>query len=181
MNDDLLLSVEDLEVEFATDHGPVAALRGVSFAMKRGEVLGIVGESGSGKTVACRAVMRLLAENARIAGGRIRFEGHDMLALDQAGLAKLRGERVAMIFQNPSTHLDPLMPVGRQVGEVLRVHQGLDAAAGAPALHRAAGRYAHPRTERRVDAYAHQLSGGMRQRVMIARRAGLPAEPAHRR
>jgi peptide/nickel transport system ATP-binding protein len=168
MNEDILLAVEDLEVEFATAHGLVPALRGVSFAMNRGEVLGIVGESGSGKTVACRAVMRLLAENARIAGGRIRFEGHDMLALDQAGLAKLRGERVAMIFQNPSTHLDPLMTVGRQVGEVLRVHQGLDAATARRRSIELLADMRIPEPERRVDAYAHQLSGGMRQRVMIA-------------
>jgi peptide/nickel transport system ATP-binding protein len=168
MNDDILLTVDDLEVEFATAHGPVPALRGVSFAMNRGEVLGIVGESGSGKTVACRAVMRLLAENARIAGGRIRFEGHDMLALDQAGLAKLRGERVAMIFQNPSTHLDPLMTVGRQVGEALRVHQGLDAATARRRSIELLADMRIPEPERRVDAYAHQLSGGMRQRVMIA-------------
>ncbi|MFI5018095.1 MAG: dipeptide ABC transporter ATP-binding protein, partial [Dongiales bacterium] len=168
MNDDILLTVEDLEVEFATAHGPVPALRGVSFAMNRGEVLGIVGESGSGKTVACRAVMRLLSENARIPGGRIRFEGHDMLSLDQAGLAKLRGERIAMIFQNPSTHLDPLMPVGRQVGEVLRVHQGLDAATARRRSIELLADMRIPDPERRVDAYAHQLSGGMRQRVMIA-------------
>ncbi|HEY2110103.1 MAG TPA: ABC transporter ATP-binding protein [Dongiaceae bacterium] len=168
MNEDILLTVEDLEVEFATAHGLVPALRGVSFAMNRGEVLGIVGESSSGKTVACRAVMRLLAENARIAGGRIRFEGHDMLALDQAGLAKLRGERIAMIFQNPSTHLDPLMPVGRQVGEVLRVHQCLDAATARRRSIELLADMRIPDPERRVDAYAHQLSGGMRQRVMIA-------------
>jgi peptide/nickel transport system ATP-binding protein len=166
MNDDILLTVEDLEVEFATAHGPVPALRGVSFAMNRGEVLGIVGESGSGKTVACRAVMRLLSENASIPGGRIRFEGHDMLALDQAGLAKLRGERVAMIFQNPSTHLDPLMAIGRQVGEVLRVHQGLNAATARRRSIELLADMRIPEPERRVDAYAHQLSGGMR--VMIA-------------
>jgi peptide/nickel transport system ATP-binding protein len=168
VTEDTLLTVEDLAIEFATAHGAVPALRGVSFEMSRGEVLGIVGESGSGKTVACRSVMRLLADNARITHGRIRFEGQDMLALSEAGLAKLRGERVAMIFQNPSTHLDPLMTVGRQVGEALRVHQGLDAAAARKRSIEllADMRIADP--ARRVDAYPHELSGGMRQRVMIA-------------
>jgi len=117
MNAHGFLSVEDLAIEFSTAYGPVNALRGVSFGMERGEVLGIVGESGSGKTVACRSIMRLLADNARIVSGRLGFEGQDILALDERGLRKLRGERIAMIFQNPSTHLDPLVPVGRQVGE----------------------------------------------------------------
>jgi peptide/nickel transport system ATP-binding protein len=169
------LSVEELAIQFSTDRGPVQALRGISFDMARGEVLGIVGESGSGKTVACRSIMRLLAPNANIQSGRIRFEDEDVLALDQAQLRKLRGERIAMIFQNPSTHLDPLQPVGRQVGEALRVHHGLDAKT---ARRRAIDLLADmriPDPERRVDAYPHQLSGGMRQRVMIA--AALACEP----
>ena len=175
MSDDLLLSVEDLAVEFDTAQGTVPALRGVSFSMRRGEVLGIVGESGSGKTVACRAVMRLLAGNARIVGGRIRFEDQDVLALDPPSLGKLRGERIAMIFQNPSTHLDPLMPVGRQVGEALRIHHGMsvtEAKRQAIDLLRDM-RIAEP--EQRIDAYPHELSGGMRQRVMIA--AALACKP----
>src|SRR5262249_35591905 len=100
-----LLSVENLAVAFDTAHGPVPALQGVSFSLAQGEVLGIVGESGAGKTVACRSIMRLLAGNARILAGSIRFEGRDMLALDERELRRVRGERVAMIFQNPSTHL----------------------------------------------------------------------------
>ncbi|MEA2780565.1 MAG: peptide/nickel transport system ATP-binding protein ddpF [Rhodospirillaceae bacterium] len=168
MSEAPFLSVEDLAVEFQTSHGPVAAVRGVSFAMRRGEVLGIVGESGSGKTVACRSVMRLLAENARIVSGRIRFEGRDMLALDEAELGKLRGERVAMIFQNPSTHLDPLMPVGLQVSEALRAHHGLDAKAARRQAIELLADMRIPAPERRIDSYPHQLSGGMRQRVMIA-------------
>ncbi len=170
------LSVEDLAIEFETDHGPVAALRGVSFAMERGEVLGIVGESGSGKTVACRSIMRLMAENGRIVSGRIRFEGDDILALDEAALGKLRGERIAMIFQNPSTHLDPLQPVGRQVSEALRVHNGLDARKARRRAIELLADMRIPDPERRVDAYPHQLSGGMRQRVMIA--AALACQPS---
>jgi ABC-type glutathione transport system ATPase component len=170
------LSVEDLAIEFATDHGPVSALRGVSFAMERGEVLGVVGESGSGKTVACRSIMRLLAENGRIVSGRIRFEGDDVLAFDQAALRKLRGERIAMIFQNPSTHLDPLQPVGLQVGEALRVHHGLDARKARRRAIELLADMRIPDPERRVDAYPHELSGGMRQRVMIA--AALACRPS---
>jgi peptide/nickel transport system ATP-binding protein len=168
MSEEPLLSVEDLAIAFRTSHGPVPALRGVSFAMRRGEVLGIVGESGSGKTVACRSVMRLLADNAGILSGRIRFEGQDVLALDEPALGKLRGERIAMIFQNPSTHLDPLMPVGRQVGEALRKHRGLDSKTARRQAIQLLADMRIPDPERRIDSYPHQLSGGMRQRVMIA-------------
>jgi peptide/nickel transport system ATP-binding protein len=171
-----LLRVEDLAVEFDTAHGPVPALRGVSFSLMPGEVLGIVGESGSGKTVACRSIMRLLSPNARIRSGRIQFEGQDMLQLSEAELASVRGERVAMIFQNPSTHLDPLMTVGHQVGEALRVHHGLDAQEARRQSIALLADMRIPEPERRVDAYAHQLSGGMRQRVMIA--AALACRPS---
>jgi peptide/nickel transport system ATP-binding protein len=171
-----LLTVEDLSIAFDTAHGPVQALAGVSFDLAAGEVLGIVGESGSGKTVACRSVMRLLPGNAVIRGGRIRLEGQDVLALGAAELARLRGERVAMIFQNPSTHLDPLMTVGRQVGEALQVHEGLSARAARRRAIELLADMAIPEPQRRVDAYPHQLSGGMRQRVMIA--AALACRPA---
>ena len=171
-----LLTVDDLAVEFETAHGPVPALQGVSFSLAPGEVLGIVGESGSGKTVACRSVMRLLSGNARIRSGRIAFEGRDMLALDERELGRVRGERVAMIFQNPSTHLDPLMTVGRQVGEALQVHHGVDAAEARRQSIALLADMRIPEPERRVDAYAHQLSGGMRQRVMIA--AALACKPS---
>jgi ABC-type glutathione transport system ATPase component len=176
MNAHGFLSVEDLAIEFSTAYGPVNALRGVSFGMERGEVLGIVGESGSGKTVACRSIMRLLADNARIVSGRLGFEGQDILALDERGLRKLRGERIAMIFQNPSTHLDPLVPVGRQVGEALVVHHGLDARAARRRAIELLADMRIPEPEKRVDAYPHELSGGMRQRVMIA--AALACQPS---
>jgi peptide/nickel transport system ATP-binding protein len=176
MSDETILSVDDLMVEFDTAHGPVQALQGVSFSLQRGETLGIVGESGSGKTVACRSIMRLMAANARFVSGRIRFEERDVLALDEGRLAKLRGERIAMIFQNPSTHLDPLMTVGKQVGEALRVHQGLGAAAARRQVIELLKDMQIPEAERRVDAYPHELSGGMRQRVMIA--AALACKPS---
>src|SRR5206468_3678987 len=100
-----LVSVENLAIDFATNFGTVNALRGVSFSMKAGEVLGIVGESGSGKTVACRAILKLIAGNARVTSGRILFEDRDVLAMSDVDLGHFRGEQAAMIFQNPSTHL----------------------------------------------------------------------------
>ncbi len=171
-----LLTVDNLAIEFDTAHGTVSALKGVSFSISQGEVLGIVGESGSGKTVACRSLMRLLASNARIVSGRIEFEGRDMLALNERELSRIRGERIAMIFQNPSTHLDPLMTVGRQVGEALQVHQGVSASEARRQSIELLADMRIPEPERHVDAYAHELSGGMRQRVMIA--AALACRPS---
>ncbi|MFZ5790184.1 MAG: dipeptide ABC transporter ATP-binding protein [Pseudomonadota bacterium] len=174
MND--LVRVENLAIDFATRFGTVSALKGVSFSLARGEALGIVGESGSGKTVACRALLKLIAANAKVTSGRILFEGDDVLAMGAARLERFRGEQAAMIFQNPSTHLDPIMPVWRQVGEAMVVHRGL---AWAQAKARAIElledmQIADP--ARRAGAYPHELSGGMRQRVMIA--AALACEPA---
>jgi peptide/nickel transport system ATP-binding protein len=170
-----LVRVENLALDFATPYGDVAALRDVSFSMRRGEVLGIVGESGSGKTVACRAILKLIAANARVKSGRIIFEGEDVLTMDEAALGHLRGEQAAMIFQNPSTHMDPLMPVWRQVGEAMVLHERIS---WKSAKERAIGllddmRIIEPR--RRAAAYPHELSGGMRQRVMIA--AALACKP----
>jgi ABC-type dipeptide/oligopeptide/nickel transport system ATPase component len=111
-----VLDVADLSVEFATAKGPLRAVDQVSFGLAEGEVLGIVGESGSGKTVACRSILRLLpSERARITSGKVLFEGRDLLHLAEPSMRELRGSRIGMIFQNPSTHLDPLMTVGRQV------------------------------------------------------------------
>jgi peptide/nickel transport system ATP-binding protein len=170
-----LVRVENLAIDFSTAYGDVAAVRDVSFGIRKGEVLGIVGESGSGKTVACRAILKLIAANARVKSGRILFEGQDVLAMDEAALGHLRGEQAAMIFQNPSTHMDPLMPVWRQVGEGMVLHEGIS---WKEARERAIGllddmRIVDPR--RRANAYPHELSGGMRQRVMIA--AALACKP----
>jgi peptide/nickel transport system ATP-binding protein len=170
-----LVRVENLAIDFSTADGNVAALHDVSFAIRKGEVLGIVGESGSGKTVACRAILKLIAANGRVRSGRILFEGQDVLAMDEAALGHLRGDQAAMIFQNPSTHMDPLMPVGRQIGEGIVLHEGV---AWKEAKERAIRllddmRIADP--VRRADAYPHELSGGMRQRVMIA--AALACKP----
>ena len=175
MSADALLSIEDLSIEFDTAAGRVTALRGVSFALKRGEILGVVGESGSGKTVACRSIVRLLAPAARITAGRVLFAGRDMLTLSDRELIAVRGEKIAMIFQNPSTHLDPLMSVGRQIGEALRVHFGTSAAEARRQTIQLLRDVHIAEPERRVDAYPHELSGGMRQRVMIA--AALACRP----
>ena len=170
-----IITVENLGVTFDTRRGPVVALRGVSFALAKGEILGVVGESGSGKSVACSSILRLLPKNARVTSGDVRIGGRGVLELSEQDLLKLRGGRVAMIFQNPSTHLDPLMSVGKQIGEALRVHFGAsekEARGRAIDLLRRV-RIAEP--ERRVDSYPHELSGGMKQRVMIA--AALACEP----
>jgi peptide/nickel transport system ATP-binding protein len=164
-----LLECKDLAVEFVTPAGRLRAVDGVSFELAEGEVLGLVGESGSGKTVACRSMLRLLpSERARIVGGEVLFEGRELLRESEAQLRRLRGSRLAMIFQNPSTHLDPLMTVGRQVAEPLIYHEGLssrEARLRAIELLRQVG---IPDPAHNIDAYPHQFSGGMRQRAMIA-------------
>jgi oligopeptide/dipeptide ABC transporter ATP-binding protein len=171
-----LLSVQDLCVEFATRDARLRAVDGASFEVEAGEIIGLVGESGSGKTVACRSVLRLLpARNARIASGRILLEGRDLAPLSEAAMREIRGPQIAMIFQNPSTHLDPVMTVGEQVGEAIVYHEG---ASRAEARQRAAEllrQVGIPDAGRLLDAYAHQFSGGMRQRVMIA--AALACRP----
>jgi peptide/nickel transport system ATP-binding protein len=171
-----LLSVQDLCVEFVKGDTVLRAVDGAAFDVAQGEVLGLVGESGSGKTVACRSVLRLLpSRNARIAGGRILFEGEDLVPLSEARMREVRGPQIAMIFQNPSSHLDPVMTVGEQVGEAIVYHEGAsrgEARRRAKELLRQVG---IPDAERQLDAYAHQFSGGMRQRVMIA--AALACRP----
>lgn len=170
-----LLRVENLAIDFSTAFGDVAALRDVSFSMRAGEVLGIVGESGSGKTVACRAILKLISSNARIRSGSILFGGRNVLTMTESELGQFRGEQAAMIFQNPSTHLDPLMQVGRQVGEAMVIHQGIS---WQEARRRTVELFEDMQIRdapRRVSAYPHELSGGMRQRVMIA--AALACRP----
>jgi peptide/nickel transport system ATP-binding protein len=162
-----LLEVEDLRVRLGTPRGEAEALRGVSFSMQRGQTLGLIGESGCGKSMTALAVMGLLPEGAT-ASGSIRFEGRQLVGLDEASLCRLRGNRMAMVFQEPMTALNPLHTVGRQVAEPLRLHQGLDAAAARAEALRLLDRVQLPQAARRLDAYPHQLSGGQRQRVTIA-------------
>ncbi len=171
-----LLEVRDLVVEFATPRGTVRAIDGVSFAIAPGATMGLVGESGCGKSVTSLAILRLLDGNARILSGSIRFAGRDLLPLPEDEMRKLRGARIAMIFQEPSTSLNPVFTVGAQVAEALRLHRGLsraDAWAGAVDLLRMVE---IPDAERRARSYPHEMSGGMKQRVMIA--MAISCEPA---
>ena len=171
-----LLEVDGLTVEFATAAGTFRASDDVSFSLGTGEVMGLVGESGSGKTVTCRALMHLLpSRQARVVAGSARLDGVDLMALDEGQMMQVRGARIGMIFQNPMTHLDPVMTIGDQIAEPLRVHQGMSrraALARAVDLLREVG---IPDPGRRVRSYPHEFSGGMRQRAMIA--AALASRP----
>ena len=163
-----LLEVRDLVTEFRTDRGTVRAVDGVSFALAPRQTLGLVGESGCGKSVTALSIMRLIVSPGRIASGSIHYAGKDLLALESAEMRAIRGNRIAMIFQEPMTSLNPVFTVGDQVGEAVRLHQRksrAEARAIAIEMFRLVG---IPSPENRIDGYPHQLSGGMRQRVMIA-------------
>ncbi len=163
-----LLEVESLQVHFATQAGVVRAVQGLSFVIEAGETVALVGESGCGKSVTSLSMLRLIPDPPGRIGGAIRFGGRDLLALPEGEMRRLRGGEIGMIFQEPMTSLNPVLTVGRQIGETVRLHQGLGSRA---ALARAAEMLALvgiPAPERRVHDYPHQLSGGMRQRVMIA-------------
>ena len=164
-----LLAIRDLVTEFRTERGVVRAVDGVSFEIPRQQTLGVVGESGCGKSVTALSVMRLIASPpGRIAGGAIVYDGNDLLKLREPEMRAIRGNRIAMIFQEPMTSLNPVFTVGEQVAEAVRLHQHKnrrDALQVAIDMFRLVG---IPSPEERVHAYPHQLSGGMRQRVMIA-------------
>ncbi|SDC28625.1 peptide/nickel transport system ATP-binding protein [Paenibacillus sp. UNCCL117] len=164
-----LLEVQGLKTEFRRDGGSVMAVSGVDFHINKGEVLGLVGESGCGKSVTSLSIMRLLKDTpGRIAGGAVRFEGTDLTQLQEKDMRRYRGNELAMIFQEPMTSLNPVLRIGRQLEEPIMLHMGYSRKkAREHAIHtlRLVG---IPRAEEVVDDYPHQLSGGMRQRVMIA-------------
>ena len=163
------LRVENLRVRFRVPGGVFDAVDGVSFSLQEGETLGLVGESGSGKTVTSLAVLRLLeSPPAEISSGSVIFDGRDLLQLPERAIADLRGSRISMIFQEPMTSLNPLLTVGHQIDEVLIRHLGLSARAARTRARELLGFVGIPRAEQAADAYPHQFSGGMRQRVMIA-------------
>jgi peptide/nickel transport system ATP-binding protein len=172
-----LLDVRDLSVEFQTRRGVARVLESVSFSLGRGETLGLVGESGCGKSMTALAVMRLIPNPpGRITGGRVVFEGGDLLALSDARMRSVRGNRVSMIFQEPMTSLNPVFTVGEQIAEAVRLHRGLDRRAARERAIEMLNAVGIPAASRRVDEYPHQFSGGMRQRVMIA--MALACDPA---
>ena len=162
-----LLSVESLNVKFATQTGEVAAVRDVTFSISEGGTLGLVGESGSGKSATSLAIMRLLPPQAKIAG-KISFSDQELLSLDSESMRRIRGSGISMIFQEPMTALNPVMRVGDQVAEAVLAHQRLSKREAWDRAVNALREVAIPDPERRAKDYPHQLSGGQRQRVMIA-------------
>jgi oligopeptide/dipeptide ABC transporter ATP-binding protein len=166
---EVVLEVENLQTHFFTRSGVARAVDGVSFHLNRGETLGVVGESGCGKSVTAMSILRLVPDPpGRIVGGSIRLDGRDILAMSEEQLKQVRGNEISMIFQEPMTSLNPVINIGHQVAETILLHQGLSKAA---ALDKAVDmlKLVHiPEPQRRVKEYPHQLSGGMRQRVMIA-------------
>jgi peptide/nickel transport system ATP-binding protein len=163
-----LLEVENLQTHFGTPDGVVRAVEGLSFSIDAGETLAIVGESGCGKSVTSMSILRLIQEPPGRTRGAIRFEGRDLLTLSDAQMRALRGDDISMIFQEPMTSLNPVLTVGRQIGETLRLHQGLSKRDAEARSVEALELVGIPAPKRRVHEYPHQLSGGMRQRVMIA-------------
>ena len=164
-----ILQIEHLKTSFMTSNGEVQAVRGVSFSVEKGEIVGLVGESGSGKSVTSMSILKLLADTARIKEGTILFEGQDLTQCSRAQMRKIRGGKISMIFQDPMSSLNPLIPVGKQVAEMIREHH--------PEKSRAQikqevlslfEQVRIPEPEKRFKSFPHEFSGGMRQRVMIA-------------
>jgi peptide/nickel transport system ATP-binding protein len=164
---DALLVVDNLTVSFPTDDGVVQAVRGVSYTVRTGEAMGIVGESGSGKSVSSMAVMGLLPKNARITGS-VRFRGRELIGLDEKDYAKVRGNSIAMIFQDPLTSLNPVYSIGFQIAEAVLAHNDISKQAALDRAVELLGIVGIPYPEQRISNYPHELSGGMRQRVVIA-------------
>ena len=165
----VLLKVDDLKTQFVTDSGLVRAVDGVTFDVKAGEVVGIVGESGSGKSVTNLSILGLLPKpQGRIAGGSVRFRGDDLVGRSEDELRAIRGNRIAMIFQDPMTSLNPYLRVEEQLAEVVQLHMGLDRQAAVKRSVELLERVGIPDAANRIKSYPHEFSGGMRQRVMIA-------------
>jgi peptide/nickel transport system ATP-binding protein len=166
-DDDVLLDVEDLHVTFPSEDGLVRAVRGVSYQVRRNEVFGIVGESGSGKSVSTMALMGLLPSTARITG-RATYLGQDLIGVRDREVRKLRGNDISMIFQDPMTSLNPVYTVGKQLAEIVRAHHRVPPKVAKSRAIDALDMVGIPQAKQRADAYPHEFSGGMRQRVMIA-------------
>jgi len=163
-----LLEIQNLKTVFSTERGILRAVDGVSLSLGAGETLGVVGESGCGKTMLSLSIMRLIPPNGRIAEGRIMFNGQDLLALPEEAMREKRGRDIAMVFQEPMTSLNPVLRIGEQIAEAIRLHQHVSDREALDRSVKLLGEVGIPEPERRVKDYPHQLSGGMRQRVMIA-------------
>ncbi len=169
MENDYLLEVKSLTTRFHTQHGVAHAVNGVSFGMYPGEILGVVGESGCGKSVTAQSIMRLIPEPpGRIEKGEILYGGKDLVSLSRKEMQAIRGDRISMIFQEPMTSLNPVKTVGKQIGEVYALHRGASKKESLEKAVEMLEKVQVPEARRRVKEYPHQLSGGMRQRVMIA-------------
>ena len=169
MSDDALLKIEDLRTYFKMEGGLARAVDGVSYEIRPGRTLAVVGESGSGKSVTALSILRLIPSPPGVhAGGHIFFEGKDLTTLSESELQDIRGNKIAMIFQEPMTSLNPVFTVGDQIGESLRLHKGMTRAQAREHAIQMLKEVKIPSPEARVDEHPHQLSGGMRQRVMIA-------------
>ncbi len=163
-----LLEIDNLTVRFAGADGVAYAVNGVSYSLKAGEAVGVVGESGCGKTVTALSILRLIQSPGKIVGGRILFEGTDLLKLSDEEMRKVRGEKIGMIFQEPMTALNPVFTIGDQIGEGIRLHRGVGKKEARDRSIEALTKVGVPDPTSRIDAYPHQLSGGLRQRAMIA-------------
>ena len=168
MSTERVLDIRNLSIRFATDYGPVHAVRGVSFSVPRNKVVGVVGESGCGKTTVISAAMGLLANNADIGSGEVVFEGRNLLGLSEAELREIRGERITMVFQDPMTAQNPVISIGRQMVDIQYRRRNLDRGRKREAAVAMLRRVGIPDPEARIDTFPHELSGGMRQRLSIA-------------
>jgi len=163
-----LLEVSNLRTVFRTEDGPVTAVNGLSFSLQAGETLGIVGESGSGKSVTALSIMRLLPKSSTVTADRIVFDGQSLPSLSESEMRKIRGYKAAMIFQDPMTSLNPVLTIGEQIAEAIRLHLGLNQRDARDRTVEMLKKVRIPAPEKRLNDYPHQFSGGMRQRVMIA-------------
>jgi oligopeptide transport system ATP-binding protein len=171
-----LLEVKNLKTVFETQDGVVHAVNGISYQLDKGETLGIVGESGCGKSIGVMSLIRLIPiPPGKILSGEVLFDGVDLIKVSDAEMRQVRGKKIAMIFQDPMTSLNPVLTVGFQIGEALRLHMGMDQAQARQRTLELMDMVSIPSAKKRIDEYPHQFSGGMRQRVMIA--LGLSCEP----
>lgn len=172
----MLLSIEELKTYFFTEAGIVKAIDGIDFEVGSNEIVGLVGESGSGKTVTAYSVLRTVPRPGRIVGGKILFRSEDLMAKTEASMREIRGGEISMIFQDPSSSLNPLFTIGDQLVEVIRVHQKISKSEAFEKAIKLLGRSGISEPEARIEAYPHELSGGMKQRVAIAR--AISSEPS---